>query len=183
MWSCGQNTQPNHNSLSFRGLRFVKCSDLDRSWYLTNCGRGKMVKLYVSSSEYTMSFILQPWQLFFLVFSAWVNCYQQQTIDFYWPRRIRTGDTTASRVPWAISATRSPIKPSATSSRLTASSPPLNGSGRLLRRRFSRPIGTCWERSTLRRWKCGQKEGSSLSLLWRELAAASRHRIHQALSR
>ena len=31
-----QNTQPNHNSLLFRGLRFVKCSDLDRSWYLTN---------------------------------------------------------------------------------------------------------------------------------------------------
>jgi hypothetical protein len=31
----------------------------------------------------TMSFILQPWQLFFLVLSAWVNRYQQQTIDFY----------------------------------------------------------------------------------------------------
>ena len=30
-----------------------------------------------------MSFILQPWQLFFLVLSAWVNRYQQQTIDFY----------------------------------------------------------------------------------------------------
>ena len=30
-----------------------------------------------------MSFILQTWQLFFLVLSAWVNRYQQQTIDFY----------------------------------------------------------------------------------------------------
>ena len=30
-----------------------------------------------------MTFILQPWQLFFLVFSSWVNRYQQQMIDFY----------------------------------------------------------------------------------------------------
>jgi len=30
-----------------------------------------------------MSFILQPRQLFLLVLSAWVNRYQQQTIDFY----------------------------------------------------------------------------------------------------
>ena len=30
-----------------------------------------------------MSFILQPWQLLFLVLSAWVNRQQQQVIDFY----------------------------------------------------------------------------------------------------
>jgi len=30
-----------------------------------------------------MNFILQPWQLFFLILSGWVNRYQQQMIDFY----------------------------------------------------------------------------------------------------
>ena len=30
-----------------------------------------------------MTFILQPWQLFFLVLSGWVNRHQQQMIDFY----------------------------------------------------------------------------------------------------
>ena len=30
-----------------------------------------------------MSFILQAWQLLFLVWSAWVNRQQQQVIDFY----------------------------------------------------------------------------------------------------
>ena len=30
-----------------------------------------------------MTFILQPWQLFFVVLSAWVNRNQQQKIDFY----------------------------------------------------------------------------------------------------
>ena len=30
-----------------------------------------------------MNFILQPWQLFFLVLSGWVNRHQQQMIDFY----------------------------------------------------------------------------------------------------
>ncbi len=30
-----------------------------------------------------MSFILQTWQLFFLVLSGWVNRHQQQMIDFY----------------------------------------------------------------------------------------------------
>jgi len=42
-----------------------------------------MVKLYVSIMEPTVTFILQPWQLFFLVLSAWVNREQQQVIDFY----------------------------------------------------------------------------------------------------
>ena len=30
-----------------------------------------------------MTFILQPWQLFCLILSGWVNRYQQQVIDFY----------------------------------------------------------------------------------------------------
>ena len=30
-----------------------------------------------------MTFILQPWQLFFLVLSGWVNRHQQQMIDLY----------------------------------------------------------------------------------------------------
>ena len=30
-----------------------------------------------------MTFILQPWQLFFVILSGWVNRHQQQVIDFY----------------------------------------------------------------------------------------------------
>ena len=30
-----------------------------------------------------MTFILQPWQLFFLILAGWINRYQQQVIDFY----------------------------------------------------------------------------------------------------
>jgi len=30
-----------------------------------------------------MSFILQPWQLFFLILSGWVNRHQEQMLDFY----------------------------------------------------------------------------------------------------
>ena len=30
-----------------------------------------------------MNFILQPWQLFFLILAGWINRYQQQVIDFY----------------------------------------------------------------------------------------------------
>ena len=30
-----------------------------------------------------MDFILKPWQLFFLILSAWVHREQQKTIEFY----------------------------------------------------------------------------------------------------
>ena len=30
-----------------------------------------------------MSFILQPWQLFFMVLASWVHREQQKTIEFY----------------------------------------------------------------------------------------------------
>ena len=49
---------------------------------MTNCTRGKMVKLYVSLTEQTMTFVLQPWQLLLLILSDWGNRYQQQVIDF-----------------------------------------------------------------------------------------------------
>ena len=42
-----------------------------------------MVKLYVSSSESIMTFVLQPWELLLVVLSGWVNRHQQQVIDFY----------------------------------------------------------------------------------------------------
>ena len=42
-----------------------------------------MVKLYVSLTKQTMTFVLQPRQLLLLILPGWVNRYQQQVIDFY----------------------------------------------------------------------------------------------------
>ena len=42
-----------------------------------------MVKLFGFTIGSTMSFILQPWQLFFMILAAWVNREQQKTLEFY----------------------------------------------------------------------------------------------------
>jgi len=42
-----------------------------------------MVKFFRFTIERTMSFILQPWQLLFIVFASWVHRKQQKIIEFY----------------------------------------------------------------------------------------------------
>ena len=42
-----------------------------------------MVKLFSFTIASTMSFILQPWQLFFFILAAWVNREQQKRLEFY----------------------------------------------------------------------------------------------------
>ncbi len=42
-----------------------------------------MVKLFSFTIGSTMSFILQPWQLFFFILAAWVNREQQKRLEFY----------------------------------------------------------------------------------------------------
>ena len=42
-----------------------------------------MVKVFCFTAESTMNFILQPWQLFFMVLASWVHHEQQKIIEFY----------------------------------------------------------------------------------------------------
>jgi transposase InsO family protein len=42
-----------------------------------------MVKFFRFTIERTMSFILQPWQLFFMILASWVHREQQKIIEFY----------------------------------------------------------------------------------------------------
>lgn len=46
----------------------------------------------VRLNGHRVTFILQPWQLLFLVLSAWVNRQQQQVIDFYISQTYRSKD-------------------------------------------------------------------------------------------
>ena len=42
-----------------------------------------MVKFFRFTIERTLSFILQPWQLFFMILASWVHREQQKIIEFY----------------------------------------------------------------------------------------------------
>ena len=41
------------------------------------------MKLFRFTLEHTVSFILQPWQLFFMILASWVHREQQKVIEFY----------------------------------------------------------------------------------------------------
>jgi hypothetical protein len=49
-----------------------------------------------------MKFVLQPWQLFFLILAGWINRRQQEIIDFQNAQIVFRGSQ-------PISVTRSPI--------------------------------------------------------------------------
>ena len=42
-----------------------------------------MVKFFSFTTECPMNFILQPWQLLFMVLASWVHREQQKIIEFY----------------------------------------------------------------------------------------------------
>ena len=43
---------------------------------------GNMVKVFHFTTEPNMSFILQPWQLLFMILAGWVNREQQESIEY-----------------------------------------------------------------------------------------------------
>jgi len=50
---------------------------------LTLVDPGNMVKFFCFTIEPIMSFILQPWQFFFIILAGWVHREQQKIIEFY----------------------------------------------------------------------------------------------------
>ena len=55
----------------------------DRLRPLTLVGPGNMVKFFRFTTEHTVNFILQPWQLFVMILASWVHREQQTVIEFY----------------------------------------------------------------------------------------------------
>ena len=62
--------------------------------FLTIGVSSNLVKVFHFTIGPTMNFILQPWQLLFMILAGWVNREQQETIeylrtDFHWGRFAR----------------------------------------------------------------------------------------------
>ena len=79
----GPSTKPNRSSFLSSELWEVQNGFLGRRPPLTLVGPGNMVKFFCFAIECPMNFILQPWQLLFMVFASWVHREQQKIIEFY----------------------------------------------------------------------------------------------------
>ena len=79
----GQKTPPNHNRFPPGELRHAQKRLLRRLRPLTLVGPGNMVKFFRFTTEHTVSFILQPWQFFFMILASWVHREQQKINEFY----------------------------------------------------------------------------------------------------
>ena len=78
----GKNTPPNYNSFAIRDLRLGRNRSFNRFQALEVVDLGNMVKVLHVTTESTMSFILQPWQLYFVILAGWINRQQQEVIKY-----------------------------------------------------------------------------------------------------
>ena len=72
------------SAMIFRKNVTVESSRRSLPAAVQNCAHpGQIVRPFRFTIGPTMSFVLQPWQLFFAILAGWVNREQQKRIDYY----------------------------------------------------------------------------------------------------
>ena len=71
---------------------------------MTLVGPGNMVKFFRFTTEHTVSFILQPWQFFFMILAGWVHREQQKINEFSQSHNRKYPGKAIPKFPWTSAA-------------------------------------------------------------------------------
>ena len=103
---------------------------------MTLCDPGEMAEFFRFTIGQTMSFVVQPWQLFFAILAGWVNHEQQKRMDYL---------STENQVPKETHGKKRILLNDDQRRRLAVK-------GKILGRKALEEVGTLFTPDTILRW-------------------------------